>query len=983
VRLLWDFDAMYGTGDGTSSTSSIYLGEVNDPNNNSRGPNYVKDSFIKAFRTEYKQRLWFLNNTLLDPENLQTITYISTGGTSNTYYNFINSQGGGFALGRFNSVNTQVGLGLFYKPNRPTATAPAAGAAVLPGASFTATAYASSSAFTHSVPAVPSPHTSSKWEIRAASGNYDSPVYLAILGAPNLTSLPIPFGQLTFGQTYFWRVTYFDALGRPSITSAERSFSYGPTSATAGNLVLNEVLADNHAAVANGGKYPDYVELKNNTAADTNITGWSLTDDELVPNKYVFPAGAIVPAGGYLLVWCDSDTSAPGLHSGFGLNNDGQRVILIQSGTVRDAVTFGPQATDAPIGRVVNGTGAWTLINPSPNAANVARSFNASATTVKINEWMANPAAGEDWFELFNTDTNPVALAALWLSDTPGTPKITQIPALSFIGSKGFAKFVADGTTSGFNHVNFKLATDGESIVLSTSNGLTTLDSVTFGAQPFGVSTGRLPDGGTALLAFPQSASPGESNWLPAQIVINEALTNPNSPLEDAIELFNPGASAVDVSGWWLSDDKTSPQKFQIPPGSLMTTGGFLVLYESQFGADASGFSLSSTGDEIVLSAVDGGGNLTGYRAQVSFGAAAADVSFGRVLTGNPAGSTAPEFWPLIAHTFGQDLPATVAEFRAGTGLSNAPPAIGPIIFNEVMYHPIDLAGADNGRDEFIELHNITTSPQDVGGWKLKGDSDYVFPAGTTILPGDYVLLVSFNPATDATSLSGFRTAYGLGTNVAIYGPYSPRLSNGSALLELLRPGVPLGGETPLILVDRVRYFDDTPWPTAPDGNGPTLQRISRTMIGNDSANWLSATATPGAVNSGQSAISDSDGDGMPDAWEIANGLNRFNAADAALDADGDGRSNLAEYLAGTDPNNNASVFTSTVTPIAGGFQITFSAKGGRTYSVQFCDNLGSSAWQNVPGAENLAPASDQTLTVSDAEAVGQRFYRVITPSQP
>ncbi len=664
VHFPWDFDSFFGNGDNTGTGSSIYLGEaglpLTYPGNNSRNANFLKDSFIKAFRTEYNNRMWVLNNTYLHPDNLKNLYFVNAGGTPQSYYSYINAVKSGFCEARFQSINTQLGFAAdgsdFLRPTKPIPLAPVGGVTSLPPASLTASGYAHTSGNVTGGNA----HARSKWEIRHSAGGYLAPDVVTS-STTNLTSLPIPFNQLIFGQTYFWRVTYYDANDHPSLTSDETPFAYGPQSAnqtlisfndtwkydfagtfttnswaqvgfndagwasgpgtlafesqasiaetirtnlpdpktlnpagrayyfrkhfnvsvnpatltnlhirhmiddgcviwingqkvhryyfneqtsysyseftsggaspgdavyqladavtrtanfawvdprpflvqgdnviavevhqssagssditmglemtatlpaTPGDVTINEVMADNRGAVTNAGKAPDWVEFKNNTAAAIDLAGNGFTDDLFSPARYVFPADTIIPAGGYLVVWCDSDLTAPGLHTGFGLDNGGQRIVLTHQGGIRDYVAFGPQAPNYTIGRTSpDGNGGFALTAPTPNAPNVAIPNVGLATNIRINEWMAKPEHGDDWFELFNADQGPASLAGLWLSDTPSIPKITQIPPLSYIAGRGVADFVANGSTDAGNQVNFQLATGGDWIVLSNTAG--------------------------------------------------------------------------------------------------------------------------------------------------------------------------------------------------------------------------------------------------------------------------------------------------------------------------------------------------------------------------------------------------------------------------------------------------------------------------------------------------------------------------------
>jgi hypothetical protein len=160
---------------------------------------------------------------------------------------------------------------------------------------------------------------------------------------------------------------------------------------------------------------------------------------------------------------------------------------------------------------------------------------------------------------------------------------------------------------------------------------------------------------------------------------------------------------------------------------------------------------------------------------------------------------------------------------------------------------------------------------------------------------------------------------------------------------------------------------------------GHSLQRTVPTGCGNNPTNWSAALPTAGF-----GSTADRDGDGMPDDWELANQLDPDNPGDAALDADGDGYTNLQEYRAGTNPRDAVSVlkFTSVSTQ-DGGIRLEFVAIADRSYSVQRRDNLGGGGWLKLQDFQ--AVQTNGTIELRDWAPTNfaQRYYRLVTPSLP
>jgi hypothetical protein len=125
----------------------------------------------------------------------------------------------------------------------------------------------------------------------------------------------------------------------------------------------------------------------------------------------------------------------------------------------------------------------------------------------------------------------------------------------------------------------------------------------------------------------------------------------------------------------------------------------------------------------------------------------------------------------------------------------------------------------------------------------------------------------------------------------------------------------------------------------------------------------------------------DSDGDGLPDEWEIANGTDPY-MPDADADPDHDGMSNYQEMLAGTSPTNAASVFRFETVSLTGtNLALSFLAVSNHSYTVQSCSFPTEGPWENwinIP-----AVATNRTLWLTNAVSAGtNRFFRLVTPQQ-
>jgi len=231
------------------------------------------------------------------------------------------------------------------------------------------------------------------------------------------------------------------------------------------NLFINEYLASNSAVIADSyGEYDDWIELYNAGTEAVDIGGFYISDDPTDPIKWQIPANrpeqTLIPAGAFLLLWCDGQPQQGALHLDFKLSADGESVSLIQISGGRlqivDSRSFGPQSTDISEGRLPDGSGDWTEFSrPSPGLSNSLGTVQLSPPIPSLasgfyskEQYLAITAADPRDTVRYTLDasvpdrSSPVYVAALPIRSRVGEPNVLGLIPANYVNAGPSAQII-------------------------------------------------------------------------------------------------------------------------------------------------------------------------------------------------------------------------------------------------------------------------------------------------------------------------------------------------------------------------------------------------------------------------------------------------------------------------------------------------------------------------------------------------------------
>ena len=316
-------------------------------------------------------------------------------------------------------------------------------------------------------------------------------------------------------ETGFKNVSWYSP-GYPNTEEGHLQYRESVT-VSDGAVIINEVMADAITGLRDDeDELVDWIELYNTTGRAVPLSNYALSDNESRPLKWRFPDGAVIPAGGYYVVYCSGkdrmDTRRPDVpHTNFRISAESETLILADSqGHVVDRVMIDNLPEDCSYGRNEEG-GLQVFQVPTPSLPNNQASFNQmdlnlramNPTGVYISEVQAsNDAVATfagadftDWIEIYNSSAQTVDLSGWGLSDRLTRGRKWQFPQGCFIAPGEYKVILCDGQTAksslGELHTSFKISRLTQEVITLTDPTGRVLDKMMLPELKTDVSYGR------------------------------------------------------------------------------------------------------------------------------------------------------------------------------------------------------------------------------------------------------------------------------------------------------------------------------------------------------------------------------------------------------------------------------------------------------------------------------------------------------------
>ncbi len=700
-------------------------------------------------------------------------------------------------------------------------------------------------------------------------------------------------------------------------------------------LLINEVLSHSETGV-------DFIELLNPTTNSVSIGGWFLTDDPGAPMKYRFPDNAMIGPISHLVLNEADFNPTPGTNGSFSLNGRGDDVYLF-SGDANTNLTgyshgfaFGAATDGMTFGRYLISTGAEQFpaqIAGTPGQPNTGPKVGP----VVITEVMYHPDAGGDEFiELKNISANPVTLF-----DPAHDTNTWRLDGLGFT----FPPNLTIGP--------------GELLLITVADPVTFRAKyhVSSGLQIIGPSGGNLQDSGERLeLKRPDVP---DTNGV-AYVTVDEVRYNDKAPWPAAADGSGPSLQRKNASAYgndpanWDAAVATpgtgflggqSPALLTQPQNRTTTIGASVTFSVSADGPAPLNFQWRFNGTPI-----QGGTGSTLVLSNIQL-ASAGDYS---VVVFNNSGSAASSIAQLTVNQpprFGAQpadqfvKPSSNAVFSANV-LGNG------FLRYQWRFNGVAIAGATNST--FV----VTNAQFTNEGTYTVAVTDSIAPAVSA--PARLAILVEplilQAPLSQTVVVGASVTISVTVTNTATL-PIGYRLRRNNAS----QPEFYAANE-------RSGFFTITNVQLPFTNYAIIVTNAAR------SGGILSASAF-------LTFLTDTDGDGLPDAWEATYGFATNSVSDRDLDGDGDGMGNWQEYVAGTDPTNVSSYLKIDSLLLSHGAWMEFGGVSNKTYTIQYRDDLAAGGWLRLTNF--AARPTNRVERILDPTAATNRFYRVATPRLP